>query len=219
MKFSYLGLAILFFSLLFACSKDDNLDIPTEQRDNDELLTDQKKCFEFVFPLTYIMPNGTKLDVNSEEEQHKLLKDWIQTSTDLASKPELNYPVQVIFRGYDAILDINSEEELIELKKKCSDRLDEYDDARKCIQLVYPLVYLMPDGTRIKAGSAEELRKLIKNWYNDHPDVLARPVLQYPIEIIFFGREGIIIKDEETLRKYKRRCNRYNDRPSLDNKG
>ncbi len=84
----------------------------------------EDKCFDFIYPITFIMSDGTSIIVSSnDEEGWQQLKDWYDNNSDLESKEyNLEYPVEVILDVDDSVLMINNEEEMIDLKEECYDK-------------------------------------------------------------------------------------------------
>ncbi len=84
---------------------------------------------------------------------------------------------------------------------------DEVKDGDKvdCFKLVYPVTYTMPDDSEVTVNNEEEFWTAIKAWYQAHPDSKAKPVLQYPVEIVF-GDEIKTINNVEEMELAKKYC-------------
>ena len=76
----------------------------------------------------------------------------------------------------------------------------------KCFDFVYPISYMMPDGTIITGNSEKEINQLIKAWYEAHPDEKEKPILQYPVDIKY--KDGTIktINNDEEMKKAYENC-------------
>jgi len=76
--------------------------------------------FEFVFPLSFNMPDGVKVSVNNKEDLKVSLKSWYDANPYSKEKPELIFPVDVIIKSEDGeeTLTISSKEEMQELRKR-----------------------------------------------------------------------------------------------------
>ena len=106
--------------------------------------------------------------------------------------------------GYELIhTDIDTDEHSfkkiyfnLEGRKLISKR--EYDKREQgCFELVYPIIFIMPDGTTITVESnTEEGWENLKDWYTQNPDNEERPNIQYPVNIIFEDDTIIIINNE-----------------------
>lgn len=78
---------------------------------------DKDKCFEFVLPITYIMPDGSTITIENKEDWDKI-KAWYKVNPDVKERPELQYPVDIIFRDRTT-LTINNEGELKAAYERC----------------------------------------------------------------------------------------------------
>jgi hypothetical protein len=85
---------------------------------------DNWECFEFVYPITFIMSDGSSIIVSSDDEEGWTeLKNWYDQNADADLKEwNLEYPVEVILESDNSTLVINNEEEMIELKEECYDK-------------------------------------------------------------------------------------------------
>ena len=99
----------------------------------------------------------------------------------------------------------------------CKDKAPDNDDQLKagdpganskvrCLEMVYPLTFIMPDGSTITGNDRKEIRFAMKRWYEANPSSKERPALQYPVEIKF--RDGTIstIHNKEEMRRAKAGC-------------
>ena len=166
---------------------------------------DERECFDFVLPVSYTMPDGSTITVSNEEDWDAI-KDWYEANPDSEEKPELQFPVNVEFD--DEIVTVNSEEELRELKQECW--LDE-NDKRECFYLVFPVTYIMPDGSTITVETKDDDAgwQLIKDWYDANPDSDERPTLQFPVDITYETEDGdttFTVNNDEEMNYVKSRC-------------
>ena len=171
-------------------------------RDNDK---GDWKCFDLSLPVSYTMPDGSTITVSNEEDWDAI-KDWYDANPDSEEKPEMQFPVNVEFD--DEIVTVNSEEELRELKQECW--LDE-NDKRECFYLVFPVTYIMPDGSTITVETKDDDAgwQLIKNWYDANPDSDERPTLQFPVDITYETEDGdttLTVNNDEEMNYVKSRC-------------
>ena len=92
---------------------------------------DKDKCFDFVYPISYMMPDGSTITVENEDDWGEI-KDWYEANPDVKEKPELQYPVDIIFKD-GTIKTINNEEEMKSAYEYCwgkddDDNGDDDDD-------------------------------------------------------------------------------------------
>jgi len=93
------------------------------------------------------------------------------------------------------------------------DRGGDPDRSRACFELVYPLAFLMPDGSIIAVSSDdEEGYAELKAWHEDNPDAKDRPALQYPVDLLYPDGTSLTILDDEEMARAKEACRDKGDR-------
>jgi hypothetical protein len=164
---------------------------------------DKKDCFKLLFPISITMPDGSIL-TGEEKELLESIKLWYNDNADVKEKPSFNYPVEISWPEKDIIKTINNSEEMAIAKKYCDS--DKYDKEKECFKLVYPITWTMPDGSNITLTSGKDYDQL-KQWYESHPDVKAKPVLIFPVEIIWPDKDIVkTINNNEELEAAKKDC-------------
>ena len=170
--------------------------------------TDRPACVELVYPVTYLMPDGSTITGDSKQEIATAIRAWYADHPDVQEKPTLQFPVDVIFRG--DTLTIENEVQLRRVRAACKSI-----DRAPCIELVYPVTYIMPDSSTITGDSKREIAAAIRAWYADHPDVQARPALQYPVDVVFKGRT-VTVNSPEQMKRLRSRCLDQERRPCIE---
>ena len=110
--------------------EDDNESITKTINNEDEMVTakkdckdgdwDKGDCFYLVYPLTFIMPDATSITLNDDEDA--AIKDWYEVNPDVEEKPQLQYPVDIIYEEDETVtISIANENEMIDAKKECED--------------------------------------------------------------------------------------------------
>ena len=205
MKYSILSFLVFCMLFLQSCNKDtfdlDKLGQEVELREGN--LMDRKDCFELVFPIGIILPDESIITVENEEEFYRQLKAWYKINPESKERPSLNYPIQVTFEG-DRSKVISSEEQMMRLKKHCNDKTSTH--RKVCFKLIYPVTYIMPDGTSISGENEVDVRAQIKKWYVANPDTDVKPSLSYPVDIKVIGGDIITVESEEQMIGLKKRC-------------
>tara|TARA_Y100000034_G_scaffold29585_2_gene35797 strand:- start:77194 stop:78114 length:921 start_codon:yes stop_codon:yes gene_type:complete len=183
-------------------SSDVYFDLQGRQLDDtrDRSRRRRNRCFEFVFPIDFIMPDDSSITLNSKDEW-SLIRDWYTANPDATEKPELVFPVDVTLEDgtVQTLIDV---EDLREVKNSC--RADR--DRRKCFRFVLPVSFTMPDGSVIDVNERRDF-KLIRQWHKDNPDVDEKGVVNFPVDIEY--RDGTVatINDETELEAAKQACN------------
>ena len=162
------------------------------------------KCFDLMFPVTYVMPDGSTLTVENENDWDAI-KEWYEANPESDERPTLQFPINVEFD--DETMTVNSEEELRELKQECWRNESE---ERECFTLVFPLTFIMPDGSNITVDTDDDAGwQNVKDWYEANPESDERPTLQFPINIIFETEDGdstLTVNNDEEMEYLKRSC-------------
>jgi len=162
---------------------------------------DEQRCFQFIYPVTYILPDSTEVIIESKDdvEGWTEIKDWYNDHPDVAQKPAIKFPVDIKFKGQ--IKTLENGMQLSRIKEACKGK-------ERCFRLVFPVTYMMLDGTFIEVVSNDEAGWAgVKAWYEAHPDVAAKPVLQFPVEIKWKDVTIQIINSREEMQSAKEDCN------------
>jgi len=170
---------------------------------------DDRECFELVLPVSFVMPDGSTITVENDSGWVDL-RSWYETNPDSEGRPELQYPVDILFD--DETVTINNAEEMNMVKRECWEYEDE---GRECFGLVYPVTFIMPDGSSIVVATDDEDGwQEVKNWYDANPESEERPTLQYPVDIIYRTIDGdstVTINNEEEMEAAKDDCRENDD--------
>ena len=170
---------------------------------------DNRECFELVLPVSFVMPDGSTITVENDSGWVDL-RSWYETNPDTEGRPELQYPVDILFD--DETVTINNAEEMNMVKRECWEYEDE---GRECFGLVYPVTFIMPDGSSIVVATDDEDGwQEVKNWYDANPESEERPTLQYPVDIIYRtidGNSTVTINNEEEMEAAKDDCRENDD--------
>ena len=169
------------------------------KKDRDD--KDGFKCFEMVLPVSFAMPDGSSITVE-DENGYMAVRAWYENNSDSNEKPTLQYPVNIIYRDGDTQT-INNDEEMGSTKVDCR----KWDDEKKwgCFRLVYPITFIMQDGSTISMIDKEDWMEL-KSWYEVNPDIEERPLLEYPVEINYGDGSTITINNDEEMASAKEDC-------------
>ena len=175
-----------------------------------------EKCFELIMPFTLIMPDGSTITIEKDEDRRKV-DDWYKNNPDEKDRPKHQFPLDVIIineEGNEEEITLEKDEELKELLNECENLLKETE---KCFDVIMPFSLELPDGSIVTIEDDED-NKQIDEWYDNNPDSKERPKFLFPIEISIdkkteegIENEIITINNREELERVMLRCK--------DNKG
>ena len=156
-------------------------------------------CFDLVYPLTIVNPEGEVLTVDSENNLHEYIDQYYENcNSNDCGDFNLYYPLTVEYYSEtnDQVqtLTINSEEELEALLDEyCYD--DGWDD-ETCGEIVYPVTVEAPNGEQFTANSEEEVYSFMEEWYSNNCNTVECDddfEVVYPIIMEFEDEQGEII--------------------------
>lgn len=158
------------------------------------------KCFQFVFPIDFIMADLTSITLNSKQDW-PLIKDWYKANPDITTRPELVFPVNVTLKDGTEQTLIDSDE-LAVIKASCK----KGKNKRKCFKLVLPVSFTMPDDSVIEVNIKSDF-KLVRAWRKANPDTTEKGVLNYPLDIMYRDATTATINNTTALQAAKDACN------------
>jgi hypothetical protein len=166
--------------------------------------------FDFVYPISLLMPDSTTISIVAEDDSLALvaINTWYLDNPESMQRPQLQFPLTVLLE--DSLITLLSQEELEALLETC--RHDENgfrggnDDDRdgfgnghqgndgdmpgwggnSPLEFVYPITLILPDSTMIDISSEDDSLAfiLIRAWYNENPETLVRPRIQFPVDVM-----------------------------------
>ena len=161
-------------------------------------------CFDLVYPLTIVNPEGEVLTVDSENNLHEYIDQYYENcNSNDCGDFNLYYPLTVEYYSEtnDQVqtLTINSEEELEELlDEHCynNDNDDGEDGLDTCGEIVYPITVEAPNGDQFTGNSEEEIMTFIEEWSSNNCNTMECDTdfeLVFPITMEFEDDQGDII--------------------------
>ena len=162
-----------------------------------------EECFEFIYPISFILPDGSEITINNEEDWDEL-DLWYEENKDSEEEPEVVYPFDVIFDD-DEIKTIHNEEELEGLEEYCYEKDYDEDYDEECFEFIYPISFILPDGSEITINNEEDWDEL-DLWYEENKDSEEEPEVVYPFDVIFDDDEIKTINNEEELEALEDYC-------------
>lgn len=168
---------------------------------------EKSKCFELVYPVSYLMPNGRTIEVTADDEESWTeLKSWYDEN-ESEEKPELQYPLEIVFRIEDGSETqiINSEDEMNIAKEECRELESEEDEeVEECYEYVYPITFILPDESTIEILGEDDASGwgLIRRFYEENPNY-EETILQFPVELTLQGDMVFIFETNEALELFE----------------
>lgn len=98
------------------------------------------------------------------------------------------------------------------LFKKKEDENQTFRD--KCFRLVLPVDFIMPDESIFTVVQKEDWT-VLRVWYQENPGYEEKPIMQFPVEILYRGGEYVTVNDEREMFQYKKGCDDESNRPKF----
>ena len=155
-------------------------------------------CFTPVFPVNLAFPDGSVVEVVDAAAFEGLIKAWRASNPGATGRPEIQFPFQVELTDGTLVM-IEGEEDLVAVKQSCR-------RIKPCFELVYPVQFLLPDGTTVEVGSHAEQCEVLRQWRLDNPGVSGKPELVFPVTITYTDGTQAEIADAEALHAAKASC-------------
>jgi hypothetical protein len=123
----FLPIFILATLFITSCSDEDTTvsEQEVENYTEDAIYTMQRNamcgvrgCFEFMFPITIVFPDGGEAEVESYEEMRDRIRRWRTDNPETNAKPNLQYPLDLLTNNAE-IVTVNNRKELRDLVKEC----------------------------------------------------------------------------------------------------
>ncbi len=213
-----LFLPILFLAALFitSCSDSDTIsDQEVENYAEDAIYNMQRNamcgvrgCFEFMFPITIIFPDGGEAEVDSYAELRDRIKRWKTDNPDAETKPNLQYPLDLLTKDAE-IITVNSREELRALVKDCvRDFVNKHPRLNNsCFRIAFPINVELPGGDTITMENRIEFKRFLRRWHITNPDIEGKPKLVFPITVILKEDDSqVVLESVEELQALKEEC-------------
>jgi len=166
---------------------------------NEKRAKKRAKCFHFVFPIDFIMPDDTSITLESKEDW-VLIRDWYKENPGVKVRPEFVFPVDVTLED-GTVQTLIDRDELIAVKNSWK----KGKNKRKCYKLVLPVSFTMADATVIAVNERADF-KLLRAWCKANPNSTEKPSLNYPVDVIYRDDTTATINDEAEMKAAKESC-------------
>ena len=165
-----------------------------------------KRCFKFVFPLTFSL-GETSYTVNDYKEFRDAMKAHYE-ETGEKQKPAFAFPIQIQFKGEEEAVSVNSEEELKAAFQSCR---GEQND-KKCFTFGFPVSFTMPDDSILTAEDEEDLEEKMKAFYESYEGKKKRPRVIFPVDLMFEDGSSLTVNSVEEMKQaWRDNCRKRGD--------
>jgi hypothetical protein len=219
LKFFLLPL-IAMIAIFVACNKDNAADV--DEAVDEALYSLQERggmgrfgCYELVFPLSITLPDGTAVEIDSNEELVSAVRRYFSSHGRPRQHRQLFqfvFPISVISQDGDLIT-IDDQEGLFRLRADCAGTFGNHgpqghgNHGLSCFTLVFPITIEFPDGTTAEAADRMALRQLIRDWRQNNPGSQERPKIVFPITVKMTADGSLVtVNSREELRQLKEDC-------------
>ena len=175
-----------------------------------------KRCFKFVFPLTFSL-GETSYTANDYQEFRDAMKANHE-ETGEKQKPVFVFPIQIEFGRGDEVetVTINSDDELKEAFQACRGE----EDDKKCFTFGFPVSFTMPDGTVLTAEDEKDLEEKMQAFYESYTGEKKRPEVVFPVDLMFEDGSSLTVNSPEEMKQaWKENCKRDGDEDSEGDEG
>ena len=175
-----------------------------------------KRCFKFVFPLTFSL-GETSYTANDYQEFRDAMKANYE-ETGEKQKPVFVFPIQIQFGRGDEVetVTINSDDELKEAFQACRGE----EDDKKCFTFGFPVSFTMPDGSVLTAEDEKDLEEKMGAFYESYTGEKKRPEVVFPVDLIFEDGSSLTVDSPEEMKQaWKENCKRDGDEESEGDEG
>jgi len=210
-------------AVMVACNKSS--DQTTEELVDQALYSAQERggmgrfgCYELVFPVTIVLPDGSTAEVNSYDEVKQALRAYFEANGPRphhGNRPHLSFefPISVVTEDGE-IITLDSEEQLRRLRADCAGATfgnhgpqGHGQHGLSCFDIVFPITIAFPDGTTAEAADRQALHLLIRTWRKNNPGATERPKIVFPLTVKMDDDGTLVtVNSPEELRQLKQDC-------------
>ena len=175
-----------------------------------------KRCFKFVFPLTFSLGETSYIANDYQEFRDAMKANYEETGE--KQKPVFVFPIQIQFGRGDEVetVTVNSDDELKEAFQACRGE----EDDKKCFTFGFPVSFTMPDGTVLTAEDEKDLEEKMQAFYESYTGEKKRPEVVFPVDLMFEDGSSLTVNSPEEMKQaWKENCKRDGDEESEGDEG
>jgi invasion protein IalB len=210
---------ILLFAAVFfftACDKEATEELTTtnltleERADPYEGTRGQggllpRGCFEFVFPVTVIYPDGGSDEATDAQSIRQLFRAWCQENPG-TERPGIEMPFDVVIED-EEVVTISAVEDFQAIVADClPDGPPRPGHRRLCFRPVFPVTLAFPDGTTEEVENRFQLKMAIRAWKEANPNSDERPAIQFPYDVTLQDGTVLTVNNQEDVQAILEDC-------------
>ncbi len=215
-SFAYAIVLTGLFYGIYSCTKvdvtqDDYMTTLVDDRIGGLESRSNHGCFEIVFPINLLLPDGTAVIAENQDSLKKILRSFCMANEN-KPRPEIVFPITI--KAQDGtLLKVGSKAEFQALKDECFknslDSLRHKDDRHQgdtvCFTLLYPVQVRKPSGDTVTIHSKIELKALIKSSLNEKKQK-GRFEFVFPLDVKLNDGSTLTLNSEDELKSLIRKC-------------
>lgn len=217
MKLTWIVAAAASLSLFFtACEKQSTVNSDDVENYTDQSMFElqeragcgKRGCFEFVFPITIVLPDGTETEVEDYEGLRETIRTWKTDNPDATERPTLAFPIEVVSQDGE-LISVADAPALLQLRLRCRRAFGPHrpgHGGRHCFRLTFPLDLAFPDGTTATAEDPRGLHQLLREWRRNNEGSEERPELVFPLTVEMQDGSTVEVESKEALQELKESC-------------
>lgn len=217
MKLTWMIAAVAALSFLFTACEKETITSSEEVENYTDLSLfhlqeragcGRRGCFEFVFPLTIIFPDGTEAEVEDYQDLRHAIYHWKEDNPAATERPTFAFPIEVVSRSGE-VISVEDGAELMKLRQRCRRAFGPHRPGHgglHCFRLSYPLDVAFPDGTTATAERPRALQRLLREWRRNNPGSEERPELVFPLTVKLQDGTEVEVTSKEELEALKDSC-------------
>jgi hypothetical protein len=169
-------------------------------------------CYELVFDITLVFPDGSEVIVADYDEMKEALKTWKRENPRSRVLPTIKFPYEVVSEDGEVIVVENREDQL-ELRRGCLKKFFENHGPKGhngrpelCFTLEFPVSVKLPNQTIVTFENPRAMAEFLRNWRKQNRPSNARPELVFPVTVKLEDGTTQVVNSKEELKELKESC-------------
>lgn len=220
--------SMLFAIVLFtACQKEDLVvsenytpedSVAMDVQGHEGLRDSSDRCFELIFPITLVYPNGTTKSIGSVDSFKIAIKAWHQANPGKnGGRPQIQLPFSVKQKD-GTVVTIATDADRKSLVETCHTEgprggCGRKDTTQFCLKPVFPVTIKFPNDSTATIKSGLELMQAEMKWRMTHKGVQGHPTFVFPITVKLGDGTTKVVATEEEFKTLAKGCRGFGDGP------